>query len=52
MQFIPSRLPELSSEGVHVQGLHSSTFQLNLNRSSHCQTEANQHIPLKVLTLS
>jgi len=38
--------------GMYGRGLHSSTFQLNLSRSSHCRTEANQRIPQKVLTLS
>jgi len=34
---------------VRDRGLHSSTFQLNLSGFCHCQTDATQHIPLKVL---
>jgi len=35
-----------------ARAYHSYTFQLNLRRSWHYETDANQRIPLKVLALS
>ena len=40
------------ADGAGGRGLHLSTLQLNLSRSDHCQTDANQQIPQKMLTLS
>jgi len=37
---------------IDGRGLHSSTFQLNLSRFRHCQTDATQRISHKALTLS
>jgi len=34
------------------RGLHTSTFQLNLSRFCHWQTDATQHVLREVLTLS